>query len=201
MRIALTALTPRGPQDLVVSADDGAVIGQVTAALRGAAGGSGPLAPVIALPRAQPPPGPGPAPPHYGLAVPPTAGHEPPHRRAGRHAPGRAAAQQTPGRAAAQQTPERAAAQETLWLDGRPVDPRARAASVLRDGALVATDPRAAAATSLAEPAAWPKCAWSAGPRPGRCTGSGSARSRSAPRPTARSGSPGRGCLPTRPGS
>ncbi len=32
------------------------------------------------------------------------------------------------------------------------MDPRARAASVLRDGALVATDPRAAAATSLAEP-------------------------------------------------
>ena len=71
-----------------------------------------------------------------------------------------------------QETPRRAAAQETLWLDGRPVDPRARAASVLRDGALVATDPRAAAATSLAEPA-WPRCAWSAGPRRGRCTGSG----------------------------
>src|SRR5207248_6290698 len=51
------------------------------------------------------------------------------------------------------ETPRRPAAQQTLWLDGRPVDPRARAASVLRDGALVATDPRAAAATSLAEPA------------------------------------------------
>ena len=135
MRIALTALTPRGPQDLVVSADDGAVIGQVTAALRGVAGGSEPLAPVIALPRTQPPPGLGPAPPHYELAAPPTAGQEPPRRKAGR------------------QTSRRADAQETLWLDGRPVDPRARAASVLRDGALVATDPREAAATSLAEPA------------------------------------------------
>ena len=108
MRIALTALTPQGPQDLVVSADDGAVVGQVAAALRGAAGGAGRLAPVIALP--QPGPGPG--------------GH----------------------------APQLATAQETLWLDGRPVDPRARAATVLRDGALVATDPRAAAATSLAEP-------------------------------------------------
>jgi DNA segregation ATPase FtsK/SpoIIIE, S-DNA-T family len=126
MRIALTALTPRGPQDLVVSADDGAVIGQVAAALRGVAAGSEPLAPVIALPRTQVP-----------------ASHGPPP----------ALGQETPRRAAARGTPWRAPAQETLWLDGRPVDPRARAASVLRDGALVAIDPRAAAATSLAEPA------------------------------------------------
>jgi S-DNA-T family DNA segregation ATPase FtsK/SpoIIIE len=41
---------------------------------------------------------------------------------------------------------------ETLWLDGRALDPRAPAATVLRDGALVALDPRAAAATSVAEP-------------------------------------------------
>ena len=54
MRIALTALTPRGPQDLVVSADDGAVVGQVAAALREAARASAnALAPVVALPRTQ----------------------------------------------------------------------------------------------------------------------------------------------------
>ena len=106
MRIALTALTPQGPQDLVVSGDDGAVVGQVAAALRGAAGGAHRLAPVIALPAAA----------RGGFA------------------------------------PSLATAQETLWLDGRPLDPRAPAMAVLRDGALVATDPRAAAATSLAEP-------------------------------------------------
>jgi DNA segregation ATPase FtsK/SpoIIIE, S-DNA-T family len=134
MRIALTALTPRGPQDLVVSADDGAVIGQVAAALRGVAGGSEPLAPVIALPRTQVPAGHG-APPPAGQGIPPwPAGPE------------------TPWRPAGPETPRRATAQETLWLDGRPVDPGARAASVLRDGALVAIDPRTAAATSLAEP-------------------------------------------------
>ncbi len=91
MRIALTALTPRGPQDLVVSADDGAVIGQVTAALRGVAGGSGPLAPVIALPRSQPPPGPGPALParRPGRAAGHRAGTAAPQRRATGPAAGR----------------------------------------------------------------------------------------------------------------
>jgi DNA segregation ATPase FtsK/SpoIIIE, S-DNA-T family len=134
MRIALTALTPRGPQDLVVSVDDGAVIGQVAAALRGVAGGSEPLAPVIALSRTQVPAGNG-RPPADGYGPPPGLGQETPHRPP------------------AQETTWRPPAQETLWLDGRPVDPRARATSVLRDGALVAIDPRAAAATSLAEPA------------------------------------------------
>ncbi|HEY3733702.1 MAG TPA: cell division protein FtsK, partial [Streptosporangiaceae bacterium] len=120
MRIALTALTSQGPQDLVVSGDDGAVVGQVAAALRGAAAPGGQrLAPVITLPAGQ-----------HGQ---------------GQYGPG----QRTPGR---HQAPL-AAAQETLWLDGRPLDPRDRATTALRDGALVAIDPRAAAATSLAEPA------------------------------------------------
>ena len=143
MRIVLTALTPRGPQDLVVSADDSAVIGQVAAALRGLAGESEPLAPVIALPRTQVPAGQGP---------PSAADHRPP-LSLGQETPRRGPAQRTSRWAAGQENPRRAAAQETLWLEGRPVDPRARAASVLSDGALVATDPRAAAATSLAEPA------------------------------------------------
>jgi DNA segregation ATPase FtsK/SpoIIIE, S-DNA-T family len=50
MRIALTALTPQGPQDLVVSGEDGAVVGEVAVALREASGGPVRLAPVIALP-------------------------------------------------------------------------------------------------------------------------------------------------------
>ena len=78
MRIALTALTPRGPQDLVVSTDDGAVVGQVAAALRGVAGGSEPLAPVIALPRTQVPAGHGSSPLAAGPQAPwPPAGPEP----------------------------------------------------------------------------------------------------------------------------
>src|SRR5437899_1263578 len=38
MRIALTALTPQGPADVIVSGDDGATAGQVAAALREPAG-------------------------------------------------------------------------------------------------------------------------------------------------------------------
>ncbi|MER7501196.1 FtsK/SpoIIIE domain-containing protein [Nonomuraea pusilla] len=51
--------------------------------------------------------------------------------------------------------PERAAPEPeppTLWRDGRPLDPRARALSVLRDGDKVALDPRHALATLVEEP-------------------------------------------------
>jgi S-DNA-T family DNA segregation ATPase FtsK/SpoIIIE len=138
MRIALTALTPQGPQDLVVSADDSAVVGQVAAALRQAAGGTHRLAPVIALPRTVP--GGGAAPRPGAIPGPgPVSG------------PG--------GRLAT--------AQETLWLDGRPLDPRALASAVLRDGALIATDPRAAAATSLAEPSGLAEVRVTGGPAAG----------------------------------
>src|SRR5215469_5561658 len=135
MRIALTALTPRGPQDLVVSADDGALIGQVAAALRGVAGGSEPLAPVIALPRAQVPAGHGPPP--AGPETPgQPSGPETPRWPSGPETPRRPSGPQTPRRPPGHETPRPATAQETLWLDGRPVDPGTRAASVLRDGAL-----------------------------------------------------------------
>jgi S-DNA-T family DNA segregation ATPase FtsK/SpoIIIE len=42
--------------------------------------------------------------------------------------------------------------QETLWLGGQALDPAAPAVTVLREGALITLDPRAAGATSLAEP-------------------------------------------------
>ena len=42
--------------------------------------------------------------------------------------------------------------QETLWVDGQALDPGAPASGLLRDGAVVTLDPRAAAGTSLAEP-------------------------------------------------
>src|ERR1700751_3398043 len=106
MRSALTALTPRGPRDLVVSADDSAVIGQVAAALRGVAGESEPLAPVIALPRTQVPAGHGP---------PSAAGHRPP-LSLGQETPRRGPAQEAARWAAGQENPRRAGAQETPGL-------------------------------------------------------------------------------------
>ena len=156
MRIALTALTPRGPQD---------PRGQRRRRCRdrpghrGAARGGGGIRTARAGHRAAPDPAPRPGRGAPALRAGRAADRRPrPPRRAWRR-PGNRRGPGPPPK----QTPavgprgrrhlRRAAAQETLWLDGRPVDPRARAASVLRDGALVATDPRAAAATSLAEPA------------------------------------------------
>ncbi|MDR0344119.1 MAG: cell division protein FtsK [Nocardiopsaceae bacterium] len=52
MRIALTALTPQGPQDVMVTGDDGVPVGQVAAVLRAATRGASRLARVIALPGA-----------------------------------------------------------------------------------------------------------------------------------------------------
>ena len=52
MRIALTALTPQGPADVIVSGDDGATAGQVAEALHEAFAPQEHLAPVIMHPRA-----------------------------------------------------------------------------------------------------------------------------------------------------
>lgn len=53
MRIALTALTPQGPADVIVSGDEGATAGQVAEALQGAFASREHLAPVIMMhPRA-----------------------------------------------------------------------------------------------------------------------------------------------------
>jgi DNA segregation ATPase FtsK/SpoIIIE, S-DNA-T family len=52
MRIALTALTPQGPRDLVISGDDGLTVGQVAAELRTCIGPREHLAEVIRLPGA-----------------------------------------------------------------------------------------------------------------------------------------------------
>src|SRR2546430_14495835 len=52
MRIALTALTPKGPADVIVSGDDGATAGQVAEALQEAFAPREHLASVIMHPRA-----------------------------------------------------------------------------------------------------------------------------------------------------
>ena len=103
MRVALTALSPRGPQDIVVSGSDDATVGDVAASVHAATHPGEALAPVVEL-----------------------------RPNAPRHGFGQAGI-----------------VTGTIWLDGRQVDPRAPAAHLLRDGALVATDPRGAAATAV----------------------------------------------------
>ena len=105
MRIALTALTPQGPADVIVSGDDGATAGQVAEALHEAFVPKEHLAPVIMLSHAAQARGPG------------LGGHGP-----------------------------------ALWAGGQQIPPDTPAARALRDGAVVTTIERAAAATSLAEP-------------------------------------------------
>ena len=104
MRIALTALTPKGPADVIVSGDDGATAGQVAEALQEAFAPKEHLASVIMHPRAA---------------------------AAGTRLP---------------------ASGPVLWAGGQQIPPDKPVARALRDGAVVTTIERAAAATSLAEP-------------------------------------------------
>ena len=104
MRIALTALTPKGPADVIVSGDDGATAGQVAEALQEAFAPREHLASVIMHPRAA----------AAGTLLP--------------------------------------ASGPVLWAGGQQVPPDKPVARALRDGAVVTTIERAAAATSLAEP-------------------------------------------------
>ncbi|MFI7698226.1 FtsK/SpoIIIE domain-containing protein [Nonomuraea sp. NPDC049480] len=124
MRIMLTVLGGQGDRDVVIDGDDGATVARVSEALSD----HGPLAKVVRLPRARAP---------YGMSAGGAADgagfHVPPPRR-----------------------PERAGApgghEPVMWRDGRPLDPRARAASVLRDGDKVTLDSRLARATVIEEP-------------------------------------------------
>ena len=104
MRIALTALTPKGPADVIVSGDDGATAGQVAEALQEAFAPKEHLASVIMHPRAA----------ALGTALP--------------------------------------ASGPVLWAGGQQIPPDKPVARALRDGTVVTTIERAAAATSLAEP-------------------------------------------------
>ncbi len=113
MRVTLTALTTQGPQDVLVSGDDDATVGDVAAALGTVtseqAAAAERLAPVISIA-------------NHGAG----GGFG---DRAQRAAPGQA-----------------------LWLNGGQADPWAPAARMLRDGAVVALDHRAAGATVRGEP-------------------------------------------------
>jgi hypothetical protein len=87
MRLALTALAPRGPKDIIISGDDDANAGQVAEALNEAFTPQEYLAPVIMHPRAaweRCPPAPGP-PSHCGSTASPYGRK---HRRCRRCATG-----------------------------------------------------------------------------------------------------------------
>ncbi|SEU36870.1 FtsK/SpoIIIE domain-containing protein [Nonomuraea wenchangensis] len=94
------------------------------AAIGAALGDPAPLAQVVRLPKSRAP---------YGAAPGADAMRVPPPRRAEFAAP------------PVEHEP-------VVWRDGRPLDPRARAASVLRDGDKVTLDPRLARATVIEEP-------------------------------------------------
>ncbi|TDD43407.1 cell division protein FtsK, partial [Nonomuraea terrae] len=124
MRIMLTVLGGQGDRDVVIDGDDGVTVERVSEALGDASGAAGPLATVVRLPRARAP---------YGLSG--------SHDRDG----DRAAGARVP-------RPRRPDGPPALWRDGRPLDPRAPAAAVLRDGDKVTLDARLARATVVEEP-------------------------------------------------
>ncbi|WP_211370677.1 hypothetical protein, partial [Nonomuraea turkmeniaca] len=119
MRIMLTVLGGQGDREVVIDGDDNTTVARVSEAL------SGPLAKVVRLPRARAP---------YGMSAglpPEDAGFRVPHpRRPERAGP-------PPGQ------------EPVMWRDGRPLDPRAPATSVLRDGDKVTLDPRPFSYTHL----------------------------------------------------
>lgn len=149
MRISFTALTGQGPRDVVIDVDSEVTVGGVARSLFAALDGdpspngrSGPLKPRFtkaALPKSMAAGGAGTA---TRLGTDGGSGHPGP-------APG-------PG-----------GERHALWMDGRMLDPHARAVRELRDGAVVAVERRAAAATVLAEPAGLVEVRVVAGPAAG----------------------------------
>ncbi|MFI6733808.1 FtsK/SpoIIIE domain-containing protein [Nonomuraea sp. NPDC050451] len=129
MRIMLTVLGGQGDRDVVIDGDDGATVARVSEALND----HGPLAKVVRLPRARAP---------YGMSAPQDTGAHVPHPRR----PERTATQAVTAQPSAPGTAP------VLWRDGRPLDPRARATAVLRDGDKVTLDPALARETLIEEP-------------------------------------------------
>jgi S-DNA-T family DNA segregation ATPase FtsK/SpoIIIE len=124
MRIMLTVLGGQGDRDVVIDGDDRATVATVSEALSD----HGPLAQVVRRPRARAP---------YGMSAEPSAA------AGGFHVP-------------RPRTPQRAGPlggqEPVIWRDGRPLDPRAQATSVLRDGDKVTLDAPLARLTVIEEP-------------------------------------------------
>ncbi|GGO81230.1 FtsK/SpoIIIE domain-containing protein [Nonomuraea cavernae] len=143
MRIMLTVLGEQGDRDVVIDGDDGATVAGVSEAL----GGQELLAKVVRLPQARAP---------YGMSDPGRAASMPDSRRS---APGwEERSPRGPGQAGAPRRPDwgehvgEPGWGTTLWRNGRPLDPRAPATAVLRDGDKVTLDPRLARSTIIEEP-------------------------------------------------
>ncbi|MFI7222381.1 FtsK/SpoIIIE domain-containing protein [Nonomuraea angiospora] len=131
MRIMLTVLGGQGDRDVVIDGDDGATVARVSEALND----HGPLAKVVRLPKARAP---------YGMSAPQDAGAHVPHPRRPEPTATQAVTAQ-PSAAGTGTAP-------VLWRDGRPLDPRARATAVLRDGDKITLDPALARETLVEEP-------------------------------------------------
>ncbi|MGN9836770.1 FtsK/SpoIIIE domain-containing protein [Nonomuraea sp. H19] len=133
MRIMLTVLGGQGDRDVVIDGDDGATVARVSEALSD----HGPLAKVVRLPGARAP---------YGMSA-GASGAATADDVAGFHVP----RPRTPERAGRERT-ALAGEAPVLWRDGRPLDPRAQATAVLRDGDKVTLDAHLARATVIEEP-------------------------------------------------
>ncbi|MGN9783549.1 FtsK/SpoIIIE domain-containing protein [Nonomuraea sp. ZG12] len=140
MRIMLTVLGEASSRDVVIDGDDDATVAAVSEALSGRE----PVAEVVRLPRARAP---------YGMsataspAASPSTSPAAATRVPGQRLPdGGGSAWHTPG-------PTGGLTRESaLWRNGRPLDPRAPARSVLHDGDKVTLDPRLARMTIIEEP-------------------------------------------------
>ncbi|TMR33527.1 hypothetical protein ETD85_19380, partial [Nonomuraea zeae] len=176
MRIMLTVLGGQGSRDVVIDGDDGATVAAVGEALSD----RGPLAKVVRLPRARAPYGlsaadvpfdepPAPRVPRprrpertgmgQGPADDPTGrnGTFSPRPGAGPRegnggGPGGRHGRSVGGSGGGSGGGLRRDLAGMLWRNGRPLDPRARAATVLRDGDIVTLDPQLARATLIEEP-------------------------------------------------
>ncbi|MEU7896868.1 FtsK/SpoIIIE domain-containing protein [Nonomuraea sp. NPDC049152] len=132
MRIMLTVLDERGDRDVVIEGDEATTVAKVAEALTEPP--EEPLAKVVRLSRSRAP---------YGLGGSP-----------------RIPRQRSEVRTAAPPAGEDAWATgsglgfegPTVWRDGKPVDPRAPARAVLRDGDTITLHPRLAGLTVVAEP-------------------------------------------------
>src|SRR5690606_7640539 len=146
MRIMLTVLGEQGDRDVVINGDDDATVATVSAAL----GDLGPLAPVVRLPRARAPYGMSPDPAHRA----PSAPHPSPLRGTGLRGdrPPGVPGQRRPAHDMGHR-PAPPAEAAFLWHNGRPLDPRAPARAVLRDGDQVTLDAPLARTTIVEEPA------------------------------------------------
>ncbi|MFI7638579.1 FtsK/SpoIIIE domain-containing protein [Nonomuraea sp. NPDC049400] len=139
MRIMLTVLGEQGDRDVVIDGDDGTTVAAVSEALSD----HGPLAQVVRLPGARAP---------YGMSAAGDTGARVPRPRRSERAgvPAKHRAVPAGPRAGGRANPPGTA--PVVWRDGRPLDPRAPAVAVLRDGDKITLDPRLARATVVEEP-------------------------------------------------